>query len=103
MPGGARGVHGQQGGDPLEGGAVAGAGGHGHHRGRGDAADQAGQRPLHAGHHHHGVGLGQLVGRGQQAVHPGHPAVGQQGRPQPERHQGGLALAGHRQVGGARR
>ena len=48
-------------GHPLERGAVAGAGGHGHHRGRGDAADQAGQRPLHAGHHHDGVGLGELV------------------------------------------
>ena len=41
---------------PLEGGAVAGAGGHGHDRGRGEAADHAGQRPLHAGDHHHGVG-----------------------------------------------
>ena len=94
------GVHGQQCGHPFEGGAVAGAGGHGHHRCRGDPPDQAGQRSLHAGHHHHGVGLGQLVGRGQQSVDAGHPAVGQQRRSEPEGHQGGLALAGHRQVRG---
>ena len=75
--------------------------GHGHHRRRGDAADQAGQRPLHPGHHDDGVGVGQLVGRGQQPVDARHAAVGQQGGAQAQGDQRGLALAGHRQVGGA--
>ena len=59
----------------------------------GDPADQARQRPFHAGHHDDGVGLRQLVGGGQQPVHPGHPAVGQQGGSQPQGDQGGRALA----------
>ena len=58
--GGARGEHGQQRGDALERGAVADAGGHGHDRRAGEPADHAGQRALHAGDHHHGVGVGQL-------------------------------------------
>ena len=77
--------------------------GHGHHRRRRDPADQAGQGALHPGHHDDGVGVGQLVGRGQQPVDPGHAAVGQQRRAEPEGGQGGLALAGHGQVGRARR
>ena len=67
-------------GDPLEGGAVAGTGGNGHHGCGGDAADEAGQGPLHSGHRHHGVGVGQLVGGGQQTVDSRHPAVGQEHR-----------------------
>src|SRR5438270_10512682 len=47
--GSARGQHGEESRDPLEGGAVADAGGHGDDRCGGDAAYQAGQRPLHAG------------------------------------------------------
>ena len=75
--GGAGGEHPEQGGHAGERGAVAGAGGHRDDRGRRDAADDAGQGALHAGHDHDGVGVGQHVGRGEQAVDPGDADVGQ--------------------------
>ena len=44
----------------------------------GEPADHAGQGALEPGHHDDGVGRRQVVGHGQQPVHPGHPAVGHQ-------------------------
>ena len=42
-------MHAEQGRDPVEGRPVAGAGGHGHHRGAGETTHHRGQGPLHAG------------------------------------------------------
>ncbi len=78
------GEHGEERGHPLEGGAVAGAGGYGHDRCRREAADHTGQRTLHAGDHHHHVGHGQLVDLGQQPVEAGHAAVDQEVGREPE-------------------
>ena len=55
------------------------------------------------GHHDHGVGIGHLVDRRQEAVHAGHPAVGHERRGEPEGPQHGQTLVGHRQIGGPRR
>ena len=85
---------------PSSDGAVADAGRHGDDRCAGDPADQAGQRTLHARHHDDRVGLGELVGRGEQPVETGDPAVGEQLGAEPERVEHRAALAGHRQVGG---
>ena len=102
-PGRARGQHGQQGGDPLQrrrrsptlvGTATTGAGVR--------PPDQAGQRPLHAGHHDDGVGRRPArrrrpAGGGRPATPTSVTAIGSK----PWAREGGGALVGHRQVGGA--
>ena len=76
MPDAHRRQHGQQRGDAFERGAVADAGRHGDDRRAGEAADDAGQRALHAGDDDDRVGGGQLVGGVEQAVQAGHADVG---------------------------
>jgi hypothetical protein len=99
--GGAGGVHREQGGDTLEGGAVADAGRDGDHGGGREAGDQARERAFHAGHDDDGVGLGHLVEARQQPVHAGHAAVGQELRSPPKCLQSDQALLGHGDVGRA--
>ena len=86
----------EQRGDAFEAGAVADARGHGDHRRAGEAADDAGQRPLHAGDDDHGVGVGELGGVSEQAVDAGHAHVGEPLGPEPVGGQDGGALVGHR-------
>ena len=94
----------EQGGHAFEGGAVADAGRHGDDRGRREAADHAGQRALHAGDHDDGVGVGQLVDLGQQAVQtrPRRSRLSSVRR-EAERREDRRALVGHGQIGGAGR
>ena len=99
-PGGAAGQHGQQGGDPLEGGAVAGAGRHRHDGRAVRPPTAAGQRPLHAGHHDDDVGR-----RGRSSASrrwtPATPTSASGPGRQPRAARVAAALVGHREVGGA--
>ncbi len=76
-------MHGEQGGHPVERGAVADAGRDGDHRRGAEPTDHAGERPLHAGDHDHGVGGGHLVEVGEQAVEAGDSDVVEPGRFEP--------------------
>ena len=100
-PAGARGVHRQQRGDPLQRGAVADAGRHGDDRRPGQPADDAGERALHAGEHDDGVGRRDRVDVGQQAVQPGDADVVEAIGGEAVGAQGQQALVGDRAVGGA--
>ena len=86
---------------PFEAGAVARAGGHGDDGRGGEPADDAGQRALHPGDDHDGVGRGQLVGRVEHAVQAGHADVGDAQRAEAVGLEHRRALVGHREVGGA--
>ena len=94
--------HAQQGGDAAEAGPVADAGGNGDHRAGDVPAHHAGQRPLHARHHHHRVRIDQQRQVGGQPVRAGHAHVldHRHRRAGPERRFAGLL--GHRQVARAR-
>ena len=67
--------HGQQGGYPMERGAVAHAGGYRNHRTIHQPANNAGQGPFHTGNGNDHPGLHQLFRVGEQPVEPRHPHV----------------------------
>ena len=70
--------HGQKRSQALHGGAVADAGRHGDDGTIDEAADDAGQRAVHAGHDHNGVGARELFAMAQQAMNARHADIGQQ-------------------------
>ena len=74
-PGRARVEHGQQGGQPAEGGAVPDAGGDRDHGHAGQSSDDGGQRALHARHHDQAVRPLELVADREQPVQSGHADV----------------------------
>ena len=101
--GGAGGVHGQKGSDPLEGGSVSAGHRHSHDGCRTDPPDEAGQGAFHAGHHHHGVRLSQLVYRSQETMDPSHTAVDQNRRTETVGTKDSHTLISHRKISRPRR
>lgn len=67
--------HGQQSREPAEGCAVSHRGRHRHQGHARESADHAGQRTLHAGHHHQRIRLIEVFADGQQSVQPGHAHI----------------------------
>ena len=96
----ARVQHGEQGGQPVEGGPVADAGRHRHHRHGHHPGDQRRQGALHPGHHHQHAGRLEPRGLGEQPVGPGDAHVDQGVDPAAERLGRDLGLLGHGQVAG---
>ncbi len=76
-------MHGKQGRDPVESGAVADAGRHGDDRRAGEAAEHARERSLHARDDDQRVGLGEIVESCQESVESGDADVGDDSRIEP--------------------
>src|SRR5262249_20059383 len=64
--------HGQKRRHTAQRGAVADAGGHGHHRATHHPRHRGGERPLHSGHRYHHGGRSQIGAPAQKPVHAGH-------------------------------
>ena len=92
--------HGEQGRDAAEARAVADAGGDPDDGARHKAADDAGERALHSGHHHGHIGFKELLADMQQPVYAGHPDVVDAVHAASEHLCGHGSLFGHRDVRG---